>query len=248
MMGIIITALGGLCIGSFLNVLIYRLPRGQSILFPGSRCPSCGMNLPAQDLLPVMGFILLKGRCRLCRSPINVRYPLVEIITAACFLGIYSMYGLSLQGAGGMVLTGILLCSSFIDLDYGIIPDQLTYPGLVLGVIPAYFTGEIISGLSGALIFGGILYTAGVLSRGGMGMGDVKLALVIGIFCGMGNAFLAYLITSISAGIYAVILLATHRADKKTAVKYAPFLSLGGYSAYVFGDEILKIYGRCLGL
>lgn len=248
MMEIIITGLGGLFIGSFLNVLIYRLPRGQSIIFPGSRCPNCGMHLPVQDLLPVLSFVILKGRCRFCGSFIGGRYPLVEIINAACFLGIYARYGISLQSAGGMVLAAILLSSAMIDLDYGIIPDQLTYSGFILGMILAYFTAGIISGLSGAVLFGGILYAAAVLSRGGMGLGDVKLAMVIGVFCGAANAFLAFLISSLSAGIYAVILLGTRRADKKTAVKYGPFLSFSGYSAYVLGDHIMNIYSRCPGM
>lgn len=254
----------GLLIGSFLNVVIYRLPRGESIVWPGSRCTNCGYDLKPRDLVPVFSYLFLRGRCRQCGERIALRYPLIEILTAVLFFLIYMQSnnlfiqggvnenffytGVGLQWSwlaqilSGWLLSFVLIACALIDLDHGIIPNALTYPGLLLGLALSYFTVGITTAFLGALLFGGILLLAAVLSRGGMGGGDVKLAAVIGAFCGWQGALVAFVLSSLLGGLWAVMLLVSRRANRKTAIRFGPFLAIGGWLAYCYGPRILEIY------
>lgn len=238
----ILVVIFALLVGSFLNVVIHRLPRGESVVWPGSHCVTCGHRLGILELIPVLSYLWLQGKCRYCSEKIALRYPLVEIFTAVLFLLIYLQWGLSLKTAAGWVLTAILVICAFIDIDEGIIPDSITYPGIILAFILSYFTTGLVSAFTGALLFGGILFLAGLLTNGGMGGGDVKLAVLIGAFTGLQESVLAFILSSLLGGVWAAGLLLTKKADRKTAVKFGPFLALGGWLAYTFGPDIITFY------
>ena len=232
----------GLIFGSFTNVLIARIPAGESIITPPSHCPRCGHRLGVLDLVPVLSWLWLKGKCRYCRERIRPRYPLVELLTAALFIGVFLRWGLSAWTLAGWVLTVILVSCAFIDLDEGIIPDAITIPGVILGLAVSFFTLGFLPALWGALAFGGVLFLVAVISKGGMGGGDVKLAAVIGSFTGLPGAFITLLLSSFLGAVYGVTLMLVGRAGRKTPVKFGPFLAVAAYTAYLFAREIIAWY------
>ncbi len=232
----------GLIFGSFTNVLIARIPAGESIVTPPSHCPHCGHRLGVLDLVPVLSWLWLKGKCRYCRERIRPRYPLVELLTAALFIGVFLRWGLSAWTLAGWALTVILVACSFIDLDEGIIPDVITIPGVILGLAVSFFTLGFLPALWGALAFGGVLFLVAVISNGGMGGGDVKLAAVIGSFTGLPGAFITLLLSSFLGAVYGVTLMLVGRAGRKTPVKFGPFLAVAAYTAYLFAREIIAWY------
>lgn len=237
-----LSIIAGLIMGSFLNVVIYRLPRGESVVWPGSHCPNCGQNLKARDLIPVLSYIWQRGECRYCGARISLRYPLVELITAATFLLTYLQWSISWQGLAGIILTVLLIPAAFIDIDHGIIPDRLSITGIIIGLLLSPFTTGFTSSLSGALLFGGIFFLAALISRGGLGGGDIKLAAAIGAFTGWQGALLAFILSSLLGGIWGFILLLSKKANRKTAIKFGPFLALGGWVAYTWGTQIISLY------
>lgn len=231
-----------LIIGSFLNVVISRVPRSESVIYPGSHCMDCGHALKAADLIPVVSFLFLKGRCRYCHQKISVRYPLVEIITALTFCLVYLQGGLSLWTLIGWLFISILIVAAFIDIDEGIIPDRITFLGIVLGIIVSPFNLGLKTALAGMAAFGLVLLLIAVLSRGGMGGGDIKLAAVIGAFTGVKGAGLVFVIASLLGGIWALFLILRNQANLKTPVKFGPFLSAGGFLAWNWQAELLRFY------
>ncbi|HEX3012196.1 MAG TPA: prepilin peptidase, partial [Syntrophomonadaceae bacterium] len=232
----------GLLVGSFLNVVIYRVPRGESIIWPGSHCTKCGHELKPTDLVPVLSYLLLRGKCRYCREQITIRYPLVELLTAFTFYLIYLKSGLTVGTAAGCVLTSILIVAAFTDIDEGIIPDVITYPGMVLGLTFSFFTIGAKMSFAGMLAFGIVFLLIAVLSHGGMGGGDVKLVAAIGAFVGLKGALLAFIISSLAGGIWAAGLLILGKAGRKTELRFGPFLSLAGCLTYMYGPELLRLY------
>ncbi|MGE5380621.1 MAG: prepilin peptidase [Methylocystaceae bacterium] len=231
-----------LVIGSFLNVVIWRLPQELSLIFPPSHCPHCQHRLGARDLIPIFSYLLLRGYCRFCRGKISVRYPLIEALTAAAFLLVYRQYGFSMVTLAGWLLGSILIICAFIDIDHGIIPDRVTYPALGLGLVLSWWTVSWQSALFGAALFSGILILAAVLSRGGMGGGDIKLAAVVGIFAGLPGAVVGLFIASITGGLWASILLLIKRAGRKSVIRFGPFLALGGWLGMVYGTRFINWY------
>lgn len=233
----------GLVIGSFLNVVIYRLPRQESVVRPGSHCPYCGHLLSFGEMIPLVGFLMRKGACGYCRHPLSVIYPLVEGMTAVGFYFVYLHSGLSLNLLAGFVLTAVLIVAAFIDGQWGIIPNRLTYPAAVAGLLLSPFTVGIQSGLTGMLFLGGLFYLVAFFSRGGLGGGDVKLALAIGALCGWPVTWWAFFLSSVSAAVYGAVLLLLGRADRKTAIKFGPFLALGSWLAWVYSDSWFSGWG-----
>ena len=232
----------GLLFGSFTNVLIARIPAGESIVTPPSHCPHCGHRLNALDLVPVLSWLFLQRKCRYCREPISSRYPLVEILTAALFAGVYWRWGMSAETLAGWILVIILVSTAFIDLDEGIIPDVITIPAVVIGLAISLTTIGFFPALWGALAFGGVLFVVAVLSRGGMGGGDVKLAAVIGAFTGIPGAIITLLLSSFLGAVFGITLMALGKAGRKTPVKFGPFLAIGAYTAYLFSNQIAAWY------
>ena len=232
----------GLIFGSFTNVLIARIPTGESIVTPPSHCPRCGHRLGVLDLVPVLSWLFLKGKCRYCQEAISIRYPAVELLTAALFMGVFLRWGISAYTLAGWALTVILVSSAFIDLDEGIIPDVITIPGVVLGLVVSFVTIGFFPALWGALAFGGVLFLVAVISNGGMGGGDVKLAAVIGAFTGIPGAIITLLLSSFLGAVFGITLMALGKAGRKTPVKFGPFLAVAAYTAYLFSNQIAAWY------
>jgi leader peptidase (prepilin peptidase)/N-methyltransferase len=235
----------GAIVGSFLNVVAYRLPRHESLLSPGSHCPSCGAAVKPYDNIPIISWLLLRGRCRSCSASISVRYPFVEALTAALCVGAV----LTHRSAAGIALSVVLILlvvpAALIDLEHRIIPNRITALGAVLAIVlglaldPAGEPERVISG-AGA---GGFLLLAALAYPGGMGMGDVKLAAVMGLFLGraVGAAVLIALLAGLLAGAF-VIARKGARAGRKTAVPFGPFLALGALVAVFAGVDLVDLY------
>lgn len=232
----------GLLFGSFTNVIIARIPHGESVVTPSSHCPRCGHRLGVLDLVPVLSWLFLKGKCRYCQEAISIRYPAVELLTAALFMGVFLRWGISAYTLAGWALTVILVSSAFIDLDEGIIPDIITIPGVIIGLAVSFFTIGFFPALWGALAFGGVLFLVAVISKGGMGGGDVKLAAVIGAFTGIPGAIITLLLSSFLGAVFGITLMALGKAGRKTPVKFGPFLAIGAYTAYLFSNQIAAWY------
>ena len=182
----------GAIIGSFLNVCIYRMPRNESIVRPGSRCPGCGTPIRFYDNIPIVSYLILRGKCRKCGQAISIRYAAVELLTAVLFAVLFWLFGLSIELAIALVFACLLIVISLIDLEFLIIPDILSLGGLGLGILLSFFRRPdfwIIDALLGVLLGGGILYAIAKLyelvrKAEGMGGGDIKLLAMIGAFCG----------------------------------------------------------------
>ena len=244
-------ALGlGLIVGSFANGVIYRLPRLESVVWPGSHCPHCQAPIRWYDNIPLLSFLLLRGRCRACAKPISWRYPLVEALTGALFVHSVDAFGVSLRAAESMVLGVLLLIVFFIDLDHYIIPNRITYPGTVLGLA---FTAAIagwraagiaaVTGVALAALFILInVVSARVLGEEGMGMGDAKLAAMIGAFLGWPIGAVAILLGVFLGGAVGLCLLALRLKGRREHIPFGPALAAGAVAAMWWGQGLLHWY------
>ncbi len=245
-----LAAVGGAAFGSFINVLAYRLPRGESLLRPGSHCPSCGTPIKPYDNVPIIGWLLLRGHCRSCGERISPRYPIVEALTAALCVAVVATQSGAATIALDLLLVLVLVPVSLIDLDHRIIPNRIVGPAAVLAVLLGTVLdpgGELERLIAGACA-GGFLLIAALLYPRGMGMGDVKLAGFIGLCLGraVGPAMFIALIAGVVAG---AVLAARHgtRAARKTAIPFGPFLAFGAIVAVFAGDAIVSAYLGSLG-
>ena len=235
----------GATIGSFLNVVAYRLPRRESLVSPGSRCPGCGTAIKTYDNVPVLGWLLLRGRCRSCRASISPRYPIVEAITAGLAVAVVLTKHSAAELVLGLVLVGVLMPIALIDLDHRIIPNKITGPAAVLAVAlgvalhPAGVPEQLISGVAAA----GFLLIFVLAYPRGMGMGDVKLAGVLGLFLGryVGVAILTGVLAGTLVGLAVMARLGV-ATGRKTAVPFGPSLAFGGILALLAGPTILHWY------
>ncbi|OIQ58214.1 type 4 prepilin-like protein leader peptide-processing enzyme [Moorella thermoacetica] len=234
----------GLLGGSFLNVVIYRLPRGETVILGRSHCPTCGITLNWYDLVPVLSFFILKGRCRNCRAAISRRYPLVEILSALLFVIIFSHYGMTAASIKYIFLFALLLAAAFIDLDYYVIPDELVLTGLTGGVILDLAARDISisSAMIGAGAAGAFFLILSMASRGGVGGGDIKLAAVIGLFLGWPLTPLAILFASLIGGVTGLVLLLSRKKRPRDVLPFAPFLGAGTFVALLAGRAVMEWY------
>lgn len=234
----------GTIIGSFINVVIYRVPRGNSVVYPPSACGACAAQLNWRDLIPVLSYIILRGRCRSCGSSISWQYPLVELIGGLGLLALYYRFGLGFEGLAAAVLFFLLLAVIFIDLDFLIIPNRIVLIGLLLGVplTLAQSTQVFVSGLLGLLVGGGLLLLTAVVSRGGMGGGDIKLATVIGLYVGWPQILLVLFLSFLLGSIVGLALVVRGRKKMKEAVPFGPFLAVASYLVLLWGPEIIAWY------
>ncbi len=240
----------GLIIGSFLNVCIWRLPRGESIAYPGSHCPLCGAPIRWFDNIPLLSFLLLKGRCRSCGKRISPRYPLVELLTGSLFLATYWSFGLTPQTAIYLLLASSLITVGFIDLDKKIIPNLITLPGIVLGLALALFLPylSLWSSLLGAILGGGTLFLVGIFGRAlfkkaAMGGGDIKLAAMIGAFFGWQQILLVlFLSFLLGAIIGTTIEFVKGTLSTRRQIPFGPYIALSGIIAIFFGQDLIKLY------
>ena len=239
----------GLLVGSFLNVVIARLPEGRSLWAPRSACPGCRTTIAWYDNVPLLSFLLLRGRCRHCAMPIPWRYPAVEAVTGIAFALAWAVLGPTLGFLAGAMLLALLIAVTGIDLRHQIIPDVITLPGIGLGVVAAWLTARVslVESLLGVLVGGGIFLLIILLSGGGMGGGDMKLGAMLGAFLGWKLALVAVLLAVLSGGLVAVALLLLRRRGRKEAIPFGPYLALGGAVALLWGDGLLAWYlGRFL--
>lgn len=240
----LLIAILGLASGSFINVCIYRIPSGKSLLTPLSHCPSCGARLMPADLIPMVSYFFLRGKCRYCRGTISPLYPVIELMTAVLFIIVYLKFGSGMALIKYLLVTALLLMVTFIDLEHYIIPNSLILAGLITGVIFLPLTREYT--LAGALF--GITFTAGfllllnIVSRGGMGMGDVKFGAFIGIILGWPLSLLAVFLACLAAGLTGALLLTARRKSRKDPIPFGPFLSLGTFVAFMWGENIRRLY------
>ena len=241
--GVFVFVLGTI-IGSFLNVLIYRIPRGRSVVFPPSACGGCGARLGWQDLVPVVSYLLLPGRCRSCGATISPRYPAVEVLSGLGFLVWYLKFGLTVEGLAAAVLFSLLLVIIFIDLEFLIIPNRLVLAGLILGspLILVQSPQLLLNGLLGLLVGGGLLLITAVVSRGGMGGGDIKLAAMIGLYLGWPQVLLMLFVSFLLGSVVGLGLVALRRKKMKEAVPFGPFLAVATYIVMLWGPQILDWY------
>lgn len=249
-MPITLAALGGLITGSFLNVVAYRLPRGESLMFPGSHCQSCGAHVKAYDNLPVIGWLLLRGHCRECGDHISARYPVVEALTAVLAVAVVLTKHSANEIILGLVLVVVLVPVALIDFDRGIIPNKITYPAAVAAVViglltdPAGVPEQLISGAAA----GGFLLVFVLAYPRGMGMGDVKLAAVLGLFLGREVAVAILFGVALGAIVGAIVMARKGVKDgRKTAVPFGPFLAVGGIVALLAGPAIVHWYLQTAG-
>ena len=238
----------GLAVGSFLNVCIYRLPRHESLLYPASHCPSCGRSLSWFENLPLVSWIALGGRCRTCRARIGVQYPLVEAITAAVFVSAYFIYGWTPLLAARLLFACAMIVLFVIDLHHRILPNVITLPGVVIGLVLSVFLPPgWRSSLIGLIAGGGLLFAIGegyYRTRGyeGLGMGDVKMLAMIGAFLGWPLMLVTLVLASFAGSVVGIGLLISRRGDMKAALPFGTFLAVGALVAAVAGNRFLDWY------
>lgn len=240
-----IAALAGAMCGSFLTVVAHRVPRGESVVGGRSMCPRCGRQIAAYDNVPVLSWITLRGRSRCCGEPISARYPLTEIALAAMFLGVLlRFHGDWGQIAAGLVFCATLLAITLTDLERRIIPNRVLIVSAVLGlaIFAVSDPSSLPERLGCGLGAGGALFVAALAYPGGMGMGDVKLAAVMGLFLGV-EVIPALLIALLAGSVVGLAMIAHEgAAARKKAIPFGPFLAFGGITALFLGQALIDLY------
>jgi len=235
----------GAIVGSFLNVVAYRLPRHESLITPASHCPGCGTPVKPYDNIPILSWLALRGRCRSCGEPISPRYPLVEGMTAALCVGAVLVHDSASAIALNVLLILFVVPAALIDLEYRIIPNRITAPGAFVAIAvglaldPAGEPGRLIAGAAAA----GFLLLAALAYPGGMGMGDVKLAGMMGLF--LGAAVAPAIFVALLAGVLVGAVIVARkgaREGRKTAVPFGPFLALGALVGVFAGQQLVDVY------
>jgi leader peptidase (prepilin peptidase)/N-methyltransferase len=239
----------GLCIGSFLNVCIYRLPAFKSVISPSSSCPTCNKRIKFYDNIPIISYILLFGRCRYCKSPISLRYVCVELLTGLCALSALMKYGLSIQAFIIFSFISALIVITYIDIDHKIIPNRITLPGIPLCLLASLAFPEISikDALLGLLLGGGSLFLIAwgyktITKKVGMGGGDIKLLAMIGAMIGWKGVICTIYIASAIGTIVGIIVMLARRKNMKFAIPFGPFLSIGAITFIFFGELIINWY------
>jgi leader peptidase (prepilin peptidase)/N-methyltransferase len=245
-MAFVLFAPFGLLIGSFLNVVAYRLPRGESLVKPRSRCTSCGTEVRSIDNVPLLSWLFLRGRCRHCSEQISARYPAVELLTAIVFGVVVLARGVNLELLLYLPFAAMLIAVANIDLEHHIVPNRIVAPMAVWAVavaalvVPHRLPELLIAG-AGAFTF---LLVAALIHPAGMGMGDVKLAGVMGLYLGTAVAP-GLLVAFLTGSVVGIAILLRHGGDaRKRGVPFAPFLAVGGFVALVAGPELIDLYTR----
>lgn len=248
----------GLVIGCFLNVCIYRIPLKQSIIKPPSHCINCGATLKPLDLVPVFSFIFLKGRCRYCGVKVSARYPMVEGLTAGAFVILYFRYSLTVEFAAMAFLSCILICIAFIDAEYRIIPNEFIIAGLVGGmylfVYNVFYTVNMFGDrvwynpILGFLVGTSFLLMVSLVgalvykSDEAMGMGDIKLLAVIGIFLGWRLTIVSLMIAVFTAAIGCLLLIIIKRKNRKSVIAFGPYIAIGTFITIIYGWNLFNQY------
>jgi leader peptidase (prepilin peptidase) / N-methyltransferase len=247
---LLFAALFGAVIGSFLNVCIHRLPRGTSIVWPASACPKCGRGLAWFENIPIASYAWLRGRCRTCRMPISVRYPIIEAITAAMFALGWWYYGPGPTLASHLIFGCALIVLFAIDLEHHLLPNVITLPGIVIGLMLSFVADPgWRASLLGILVGGGVLFLIAevyyrVRHEEGLGMGDVKMLAMIGAFVGWKLTLLTLMFASFAGTIIGLALIITRRGTMKYALPFGTFLAIGAAVSSTAGPMLLDWYLR----
>ena len=246
--GVLIAALFGALVGSFLNVCIYRLPRGRSVVWPASACASCGKPLAWHDNIPILSYLWLRGRCRQCGSAITIRYAIVEAVTALLFAACWWQYGPGALLVSRVVFGCALIVLFAIDLEHHLLPNVITLPGILVGlafsfVAPPGWRDSVIGIIAG----GGILFLIAeayyrVRHEEGLGMGDVKMLAMIGAFLGWKLTVVTLMMASVAGSVIGIALIATRRGDMKYALPFGTFLAVGAGLSSTIGANLLDWY------
>ena len=246
---LIVSFIFGIILGSFLNVCIHRLPLHQSIVFPVSHCCSCKKPIAFYDNIPLLSFIVLRGACRHCKAPISYQYPLVELLTGFLSLACMMKWGVSLPYAVSLAFCGALIVVTFIDLQHQIIPDSTSLPGILCGLLISLVMPSLsfLDSLLGAALGGGsLLIIAGgyylLTKQEGMGLGDVKLLAMMGAFLGWQSILFIIMVGSFSGALVGIAVMIKKKKDRRYAIPFGPFLSLGAVSYLLYGQNIIEWY------
>lgn len=246
---LVLAAILGLAVGSFANVCIFRIPAGLSLLRPGSRCPSCGSPIRAWENIPLLSYLLLRGRCRGCRAPISARYPAVELLTALAYAATLECLGPTPRALAGMVFVTILIVLAWIDWDHRVLPGAITLPGLVLGLLTSVVAPPPGPLESAATALGAYLGFFGIAAayrrvRGveGLGPGDWKMAAMLGAFLGWKKLILAVFLANLGVALVGTALAAWRRHGLRHALPLGTFLAAGGLVALLVGDALVAWY------
>jgi leader peptidase (prepilin peptidase)/N-methyltransferase len=245
---IAVSAVFGALIGSFLNVCIYRLPKGRSIVRPGSACGSCGHLLAWFENIPVVSYLVLRGRCRACRSAISLRYPFVELLTAFMFAGAWWFYGPSVLLISRLMFGCALIVLFAIDLEHHLLPNAITVPGIIIGFAFSVITPTgWMASLLGIIVGGGVLWAIAegyylLRHEEGLGMGDVKMLAMIGAFVGWKLTLVTLMMASFAGSVVGLLLIVSRRGGLKYALPFGTFLALGAALAAIIGPGVLDWY------
>jgi leader peptidase (prepilin peptidase)/N-methyltransferase len=245
-------AVVGLMVGSFLNVCIHRIPLRRSVVYPRSKCVSCDRPLAWYENIPVVSYLVLRGRCRTCGTRISLQYPLVELTTAAAFVIHYEVLGLSPLLPVRIAFTCVLIVLFAIDLEHQLLPNVITLPALAAGlVLSLVLPPGLRDALIGVLVGGGILFLIAEVyfrlrKEEGMGMGDVKMLAMIGAFLGWKLTVLTLILASFGGSIAGILLLVTRRGNMKAALPFGTFLAAGALAASLFGEPLVNWYVHLL--
>lgn len=239
----------GTAVGSFLNVCIFRIPLDQSIVTPSSHCLSCKKPIPFYDNIPLVSFILLRGKCRHCKAPFSYQYPMVELLTGFFALACVLSWGFTINALSIFIFIAALIVITFIDFEHKIIPDVISLPGIVYGLLAALLLPRIslVDSLLGGLLGGGsLLLVAGlyylITKHEGMGLGDVKLLAMMGAFLGWQSILFIIMIGSITGAVIGVAAMVIKKKDRRYAIPFGPFLSIGAVTYLFYGQEIIYWY------
>jgi leader peptidase (prepilin peptidase)/N-methyltransferase len=226
----VIAGVFGLLVGSFINVVVYRIPKGESVVFPPSRCPKCEHQLRAWENIPVFSWLALGGRCSSCKAPIAIRYPLVELLTAALFALAILEFGPTLAGVAACAIGAVLVAILFFDLDHLLIPDALVIPCAVFAFVFAMAQYRVLAGLESAAIAGGAFGLVYLATRGrGMGLGDVKLAAALGLALPAASGIALVVASFVIGALVAIPVLLAGSRGRRDALPFGPFLVAAAY-------------------
>ena len=245
-MELFFVVLFGLCIGSFLNVCIYRIAREESISFPPSHCTKCGYELKVKDLVPVLSYVFLGGKCRACKEKISIKYPLVEILNALLYVVIYLNYGLNFEFFKFIIFASLMIVIGFIDFETKYVFNSTVVFGVVSGII--FLIAEWIitknipwTNLAGAAIGFGVIWAIVTLT-GGMGEGDIDIALICGLFVGIKGIIVTIFLAFIFGVLVGAIILILKLKDRKAEIAFGPYLAIGGIIASAYGSRLIEYY------
>ncbi|MBM7613985.1 prepilin peptidase [Alkaliphilus hydrothermalis] len=237
----------GMIIGSFLNVCIWRVPRGESIIFPPSHCPNCNTRLKLYDLVPVLSYISTGGKCRYCFNQISTQYPLVEVANGLLYLLIFHKYGFSIDSLIYCLLGSLLLVIGIVDYYSQIIPNEFIITGfgiLLILNIKSYTTEPslLLSGVVGLIIAGGFFLFIAIITAGGMGGGDIKLMAMLGLWLGWKLVLLVMLLSFVLGALGSLILISLKIKGRKDYIPFGPFIGIATLLTVLYGDDIINLY------